>query len=527
MRSGSCLSDAACSMLTYNSMGYPAIGGILLAVLCITTLGQGPMPTPHCKFRPLYSNLPLNLQEILTGDLTGFSTGYNTDFKVKTGADIASVKEKLVLNDRMNHPFARVVSHHIEQKGNAWGSHYHFVVEDGSATYLFTGTIKSQQSVPVLDDPIIVEFSNNTKCFDAVQFPDHGVAIVDCVVSSTNSLGFLGLRNKFIYIDLATRQPTKQVDNEMYVGFSNITSRRMTRFQDPQTGYSYMLRTYIAGGVDTSNIGNTYMEFFEASDPSELQILKVVDRSYLGLKTLSIADFKVYLGDIFLLDYASGLFRIDVTSGQHLTVLGHLRAEGFRRFSVYSDDLDEQLLVVLANSHAVHEINWVEVSRPLLVSKYSLMENSHINDISVDAKYLLVQATSNGTSDIGNFTIHYTWIFTKNARTYTNAFKVIAHPKADVFLDLNRQTHTLLITGSDGLSNYQINDPILTIMQTDSSKMGTSSSVLIEVNSTDPNSPAQSICSSRTTVHLVEKDNMTIWKSGVTVPEEYYANYPG
>ena len=131
------------------------------------------------------------------------------------------------------------------------------------------------------------------------------------------------------------------------------------------------------------------------------------------------------------------------------------------------------------------------------------MENSHVHDIAVDAKYLIVQATSNGTSDLGDITINYTWIFTKNARTYANAYRVINHPTSDVFLDLNRETHTLLVTGGDGLSNYQINEPTLTIIQTDSSKMGSSQIVLIEANSTDPNSLAQKICPSRTTVHLV------------------------
>jgi hypothetical protein len=122
----------------------------------------------------------------------------------------------------------------------------HFLVEDDAATYLFTGTIKSQTSVPVLDDPIIVEFSKDTRCFDAAVFLDHGVAVVDCVVSNSSELGFGSLQNKFIYIDLTKRQVSKSVNNEMYVSFTNW----------------YMLRSYLAGGVDANNVGNTYMELF-------------------------------------------------------------------------------------------------------------------------------------------------------------------------------------------------------------------------------------------------------------------------
>jgi hypothetical protein len=138
----------------------------------------------------------------------------------------------------------------------------HFLVEDDAATYLFTGTIKSQTSVPVLDDPIIVEFSKDTRCFDAAVFLDHGVAVVDCVVSNSSELGFGSLQNKFIYIDLTKRQVSKSVNNEMYVSFTNMTKRRVTRFHDPGTGHWYMLRSYLAGGVDANNVGNTYMELF-------------------------------------------------------------------------------------------------------------------------------------------------------------------------------------------------------------------------------------------------------------------------
>lgn len=313
--------------------------GALIALLSLSALGQGVMPTPHCKFRPIYTTLPLNLNEILTGDLTGFSTGYNIEFRVATGNDTASVKQKLVLNDRTQQKFSRVVSHHVEQRGNSWGTGVHFVVESGNATYLWTGTLKEHSSVPVLDDPVLVEYSSNTRCFDAVVFREQHLAIVDCVVFSTNSVGLVGLRNQFIYVDLNTRQPTKHVNNEMYVSFMNITARRMTRFHDDHTGYWYVIRTYIVAGVDAANVGNTYMELFDASDANDLQILRVVDRSYLGLSVLAITDFKVYLGDIFVLDYGSGLIRLDITKGQHLTVFGHLRQEGFRRFSVYSDNL--------------------------------------------------------------------------------------------------------------------------------------------------------------------------------------------
>lgn len=58
--------------------------------------------------------------------------------------------------------------------------------------------------------------------------------------------------------------------------------------------------------------GNTYMEIFSVRDPYDIQIMKVLDRTYLHTNTLSIIDAKVYLGDIFFLDYINGLYRLDI-----------------------------------------------------------------------------------------------------------------------------------------------------------------------------------------------------------------------
>lgn len=151
----------------------------------------------------------------------------------------------------------------------------------------------------------------------------------------------MGISNKFIYFDLAKREIIKESKNAMYIPFTQITKRSLVHFNDPHTGYKYVLRSYYAGGVDAVNANNTYMELFSAYDPLELQILKVIDRTFLHINQLYITDFKIYMGDIFMLDYLNGLFRLDITHGQQIAItLRHL-TDTFTRFSVYSDDLDE------------------------------------------------------------------------------------------------------------------------------------------------------------------------------------------
>jgi hypothetical protein len=188
------------------------------------------------------------------------------------------------------------------------------------------------------------------------------------------------------------------------------------------------------------------LEFFSAYDIEDLQLLRVIDRSYLGLKELALTDFKIYLGDIFVLDYFRGIYRLDITRGQHIVITGHYEGEFFTRFSVYSDDLDEQVLIALANQHAVYEINMDRPSTPLLVAKYSLMQHSQVHNIIIDEKYLVVQASANASNGDNTTTLlNYTWIFTKGSRTYLNAFKVINHNSTDVLIDMNRYLEEIII----------------------------------------------------------------------------------
>lgn len=120
----------------------------------------------------MYNNLPLTIYEILKADLSDFATGYNLDFKVKVGQDISHVQEKLTLNDKLNAPLGNILSYYVEHNGNTWGSQVYFLVEHELMTYLYHGNLKTKNSVPVLDDQILIEFSPDTECFDVAVFLD-------------------------------------------------------------------------------------------------------------------------------------------------------------------------------------------------------------------------------------------------------------------------------------------------------------------------------------------------------------------
>lgn len=67
------------------------------------------------------------------------------------------------------------------------------------------------------------------------------------------------MENYWIYIDLATHNITKYVKNPTYVKFTEITKRKTMKFRDIHTGYTYLLRSYPADGVNAEQRHNTYM----------------------------------------------------------------------------------------------------------------------------------------------------------------------------------------------------------------------------------------------------------------------------
>lgn len=183
----------------------------------------------------------------------------------------------------------------------------------------------------------------------------------------------------------------KEVENELYVTFTRMTFRRMFKFSE--NGYNYLMRIYYADGVDEANKNNTYFELLSANNPYKPFVIKVIDRSFLDMPTFTIMDFKLYLGDMYLLDYHQGIIRMDITGAQHVLITGRYRTDsGFRRFGVYSNNLDNEFLLVLANRHAIYEVDWTDQIRPKIVTKYSLMSDSFIRSLWVNHNFVIVQA---------------------------------------------------------------------------------------------------------------------------------------
>lgn len=102
-----------------------------------------------------------------------------------------------------------------------------------------------------------------------------------------------GYSNYFVLVDDQTGEVVKRVNNSLYAPFTEITKRKVLRYYENQTGYDYLLRVYLADGVDEDNSNNTYLEIIKAVD-MDLESVGVIDYTSLGWSTLSIMDATIY-----------------------------------------------------------------------------------------------------------------------------------------------------------------------------------------------------------------------------------------
>lgn len=55
--------------------------------------------------------------------------------------------------------------------------------------------------------------------------------------------------------------------------------------------------------------------------------------------------------------------------------------------------------MAIANSHAVHEIDWEDPNNPDVVTKYSLISNTRITTLSLNLNFVIVTGSSLASPD--------------------------------------------------------------------------------------------------------------------------------
>ena len=87
----------------------------------------------------------------------------------------------------------------------------------------------------------------------------------------------------------------------------------------------------------------------------------------------------------------------------------------------------------MANTHAIHEIDWTDVDEPRLINKYSLLPDSKISQIFLNDRFIFIRSTA--TDSDGKYI--YTWTFIRGDRTYSRAFSIMKHELDSTIIDFN------------------------------------------------------------------------------------------
>lgn len=130
-------------------------------------------------------------------------------------------------------PLIGLKSHHIDKRGNAWGSTFIALTERSERTFVHYGVLNSNKSAPVVNNMISVENNTNTTCFDAVQFKQQDLILVDCVIklAKPNTRGQV-LQNIFYYFRISDGTFLKTIKTELYVNYRSITRRSLLIYSD-------------------------------------------------------------------------------------------------------------------------------------------------------------------------------------------------------------------------------------------------------------------------------------------------------
>lgn len=192
----------------------------LFVLLTLLALAAGArLPVPFCNSHSIFKQGPLSFSEkvvINTGD--AFS-GYNLDIALVSNNSFAKINKKFQEIDRMGTYFPGLITHHIEQDANGWGKESFLIYKDSNGITRFVyGLMKDNYHVPQFDFTLQITNSSSENCLGAALFLDYGMAVIDCIKSTGDKSN--PLQNYFIYVDLATHNIIKTVNNPMFVKFT-------------------------------------------------------------------------------------------------------------------------------------------------------------------------------------------------------------------------------------------------------------------------------------------------------------------
>lgn len=259
-------------------------------------------------------------------------------------------------------------------------------------------------------------------------------------------------------------------------------------------------------------------------DPLKPWIVGIIDRTFLGVPRLWISEVIVYLDEIYILDQLKGVHRVYISGSEDILYQGCYEAKGFTRLAVFSPNLDNHIELALANTHAVHEVDWTDLEDPRLLNKYSLLPDSEVRQVFLNDRFVFVRSKALNGDKVYN----YTWTFTRGDRTFTRAFTVMSHSDANTFVDFNPEMSYLMVVAEESITNYAYDDPSFMLkLDRNEALLDKLRSFTLTATSQDPNDQQKISCSLQVNFTLLDENNRTMWAVGGAPPSKFSANYPG
>lgn len=170
-----------------------------------------------------------------------------------------------------------------------------------------------------------------------------------------------------------------------------MSKRHIEVVEDPMNRVLYILRIVPRDGVDRAHENNTFVEIFLIRNAIDPQILDVIDYTFIGEKSLSIADYQISFGHLYILAYGKGLFEIVLAPNQRIYTRNFFDIKmDMYRFRVDRIGFNDDIYLVMTNGNQIYTYEWDNMNPPKLIQKYGLMAGTYVEQLVCDTEFIIV-----------------------------------------------------------------------------------------------------------------------------------------
>lgn len=265
-----------------------------------------------------------------------------------------------------------------------------------------------------------------------------------------------------------------------------------------------MVRFTYMDGVDQQHAGRTYVELFLMTNPLKPQIFDVLDHTFFHLDSLSITDHQIHGIDIYIQVYNIGIYKITIHTNQDVDVTAFVPVQlDATKFRVNQNGFNDDLSLVVANSHTIYQFDWESGYPATLVNKYTLIPGSTIKQLRLGPTFVIAVIDSTIDDKLSRRTL----IFTSKTNSYLNAYNSFQSELESPHLIIwDSFINTLQIFDLHRSLNIRLSLPYLLVKPVDESMAGKFETINVTAISIGDNKTNQTCQASFTFYYIYSSD---------------------